>query len=163
MTYYIGIDQSYTSTGLIGLDDNQHIIAQEVISSLKCDGDYFTRAKVVSESVANKINQIDQYTDHQIKVACEGLAFSLRGHTLQNLAGLQFMIVNAIREEGFDVKILTPSTVKKNATGSGKATKQDMFDSLPENVQKMFETIPKSQGREDLTDAFWIANMIRTT
>ena len=73
------------------------------------------------------------------------------------------MIVNAIREEGFDVKILTPSTVKKNATGSGKATKQEMFDSLPEKVQKMFGSIPKSQGREDLTDAFWIANMIRTT
>jgi crossover junction endodeoxyribonuclease RuvC len=161
MTYYIGIDQSYTSTGLVGLDHNGRVITQEVISSLKAEGDYYHRAKIVSESIAAKINTIDQYTDHQIKIACEGLAFSLRGHTLQNLAGLQFMIVNAIRQEGFDVTILTPSTVKKHATGSGKASKQDMFDSLPEKVQEIFGKVSKAQGREDLTDAYWIADKIR--
>lgn len=161
MTCYIGIDQSYTSTGLVGLDHNGRVITQEVISSLKAEGDYYHRAKIVSESIAAKINTIDQYTDHQIKIACEGLAFSLRGHTLQNLAGLQFMIVNAIRQEGFDVTILTPSTVKKHATGSGKASKQDMFDSLPEKVQEIFGKVSKAQGREDLTDAYWIADKIR--
>lgn len=162
MTYYIGIDQSYTSTGLVGIDDNETIITQEVISSLKCDGDYFTRSKIVSESIAAKINTIDQYTDHQIKIAMEGLAFGMRGTTLQTLAGLQYMIVNAIREEGFDPVVFTPSTVKKLATGSGKASKQDMFDNLPDKVKKMFEQIPKSQGRGDLTDAYWIAMKLKS-
>lgn len=163
MTYYIGIDQSYTSTGLVGLDHNGRIITQEIISSLKADGDYFHRARIVSESIAAKINSIDQYTDHQIKIACEGLAFGMRGTTLQTLAGLQYMIVNSIRQGGFDVTILTPSTVKKHATGSGKASKQDMFDSLPKKVQDMFGKVSKAQGREDLTDAYWIADKLMRT
>ena len=157
MTYYLGIDQSYTSTGLVGVNEDGQIITQEIISSLKADGDYFTRAKIVSEQIVYKTRVMDACSDHDLKISCEGLAFGMRGTTLQQLAGLQFMIVNGLREEGFEVNIIAPSSVKKFATGSGKAKKEDMWEALPEKVKKMFENIPKSQGREDLVDAYWIS------
>lgn len=151
--YYLGIDQSYTSSGLVLVDSRGSIINYNVVSTLKVDGDYFSRAKQASEDIASYVESLGV----DLEVGIEGLAFSLRGHTLQNLAGLQFMIINAIRESGKNVTVFTPSTVKKFATGSGKAKKDDMWDCLPDKVKKMFEGIPKSHGREDLCDAYWIS------
>lgn len=159
--YYIGIDQSYTSTGLVMIDGKDNIITHEVFSTLKAEGDYFYRAAVLADSVSYKITSIYEYTDKQIYIALEGLAFSMRGMTLQNLSGLQFMLVNGIRAAGFDTRIYTPSTVKKIATGSGKADKSAMYEALPDNAKKMFGSIPKAHGREDLTDAFWIAKKLQ--
>lgn len=160
MTYYIGIDQSFSSTGFVVLDRNCLLITHEVFTSLKLDGDYFKRSKIVAESVANKIHSLDGYYDGDLQIALEGLAFGMRGHTLQNLAGLQFMIVNAIRDLNFDVSIYTPSNVKKTATGKGRADKNEMFEYLPNNIKKIFSRITKSNGREDLTDAYWIARLL---
>lgn len=153
MTYYLGIDQSYTSSGLVLVDYKGIVINHNVVSTLKSGGDYFYRAKQASEDIRSYVESLNV----DLIVGIEGLAFSLRGHTLQNLAGLQFMIINAVRDSGYSIGVFTPSTVKKFATGSGKAKKEDMWEALPDKTKKMFEKIPKSQGREDLTDAYWIA------
>lgn len=161
MTYYIGIDQSYRSSGIIITNDQSEIVKQEIVSTLKDYGSYFRRAKIASESIASIVNTLDEYTDEDIHIGIEGLAHGIRSHTLQNLAGLQFMIVNAIEDMGFKVAVYTPSTLKKFATGSGKGSKEDMFTALPGKVQKMFESIPKSHGREDLVDAYWISRKVK--
>ena len=157
MTYYLGIDQSYTSTGLVLIDPRGHIVNHTVVGTLKSEGDYFDRARMIAEMVASNYETQREFISDDIEVALEGLAFSIRGHTLINLAGLQFMIVNALKNLDCSPLIHTPSTVKKFATGSGKAKKDDMWEALPEKVKKMFENIPKSQGREDLVDAYWIS------
>lgn len=159
--YYMGIDQSYTSTGMVLIDPRGNMVNHTVVSSLKADGDYFNRAKIVAEMVSNQVEVNREFITDDLTVALEGLAFGMRGTTLQQLAGLQFMIVNGLRDIEIEPIILTPSTVKKFATGSGKASKQDMFDGLPDKVKKIFEGIPKAHGREDLTDAYWIACKVR--
>lgn len=155
--YYVGIDQSYRNSGIVILDQNAHLISFEVVQTHQCDGDYFTRARIVSDSARCFIESIYEYSDVEFEVGLEGLAFGMRGHTLQNLAGLQWLIVDRLREAGFNPVVHTPSTVKKFATGSGKAKKEDMWEALPENVKKMFESVTKAHGREDLADAYWIA------
>lgn len=155
---YTGIDQSYRNSGIVIVDDKGSVVKFEVVQTLKEDGDYFTRAKIASESIVNTVKTVSEYSEGVIEdVGLEGLAFSLKGMTLQNLAGLQWMIVNGLRDEGFHTPVFTPSTVKKFATGSGKAKKGDMWEALPEKVKKRFEQVSKSNGREDLADAYWIA------
>lgn len=167
MTYYIGIDQSYRSTGVVALDANGNLITHDVIGTLKSDGDYFSRASMAAEMIASKVISIASGDSHthligapDVVVGLEGLAFGMRGHTLQNLAGLQFMIVNALRVHGLDVTIQTPSRVKKFATGKGRCGKEEMFEALPENIKGMFSKVTKTNGREDLTDAYHIAKLL---
>lgn len=156
--YYVGIDQSYRNSGIVVLDNEDNVVKFEVVQTLKDDGDYFTRSKNAAESIANVIRTIDEYSDAEsFAIGIEVLAFGMRGSTLQTLAGLQYMIVNALREDVHDPQLYTPSAIKKIATGSGKASKEDMFNALPERVQKMFSVVTKAQGREDLADAYWIA------
>lgn len=158
MTYYVGIDQSYRNTGIVILNGKGDIIKHEVVQTLKDDGDYFDRSKMIAESVASSIKSTFDHSDEiWINIGIEGLAFGMRGTTLQQLAGLQFMIVNELRSQGFKPEVYTPSTVKKIATGSGKATKDDMWKSLPDTVKRKFEQVTKANGREDLCDAYWIA------
>ena len=159
--YYMGIDQSYTSTGMVLIDPRGNMVNHNVVSSLKADGDYFNRAKIVAEMITSQAQTNIEFISDEIEIALEGLAFGMRGHTLQNLAGLQFMIVNNLREIGVNPHVHTPSTVKKFATGSGKAKKDDMWNSLPENIKKVFGSISKAHGREDLCDAYWIAMKTR--
>lgn len=159
MTLYIGIDQSYRSSGIVAVDDTGAMRANAIIRTDTSNGDYFKRAGMASEAIAERIAPL---TLHGAEIGLEGLAFGMRGHTLQNLAGLQFMIVNALRRRGNDVNIYTPSRVKKFATGNGRAKKDDMFDALPDDIKAIFKKVSKANGREDLTDAYFIAQLLRT-
>ena len=170
MTTFIGIDQSYRSSGVVILERDGTLRNHEIVSTFTSDGDYFARAKSVSEDISllclraatgNSHNHV--LPPYDVYIGIEGLAFGMRGHTLQNLAGLRFMIINALRDRGMNATILTPSKVKKFATGFGRASKPDMFNALPPHIQTMFSSVSKANGREDLTDAYFIAELMRTT
>lgn len=155
---YIGIDQSYTSTGFVVLDDNKNIIDCQIFSTPKID-DIFKRSWELSESI---ITEIKKYPD--CKLAIEGLAFSMRGNATRDLAGLQFTIINKIKFVlGMDITIVAPPTLKKSATGSGKASKEEMIDALPSDVLSLFikeKNWKKSRGLTDVTDAYFLANYL---
>ena len=54
-----------------------------------------------------------------------------------------------------------PTSVKKSATGSGKAKKPDMWKALPDKIQQKFESRYKtiSSGKYDIADAYHIGNL----
>lgn len=150
----IGIDQSFTKCAYVVLDD-ERMVSFGVIVTYKSD-DIFKRAWNVTQELMKVC------LDWSVELASiEGLAFGMRGNATRDLAGLQFAIVCALRFiNGIEtVNIWSPTTVKKYATGSGKADKQMMIDSLPDAVRKSFEIAgfkPK-KGLDDLADAYWIA------
>lgn len=152
---YIGIDQSYTSTGVVVLNDAKQIVFSTIISSSQQD-DIFKRAWQVSEEI---INIIKQYQPNVLSI--EGLAFSMTGNATRDLAGLQFSIVTKIKfilQQ--EISIIAPPTLKKFATGSGKAKKEDMIAALPQNVYDYFtkeKKIKKTKGLTDVTDAYFLA------
>lgn len=152
---YIGIDQSYTSTGLVILDDKKNIIDCKTLSTPKTD-DTFKRAWDMSEMI---IHEIKKYPECML--AIEGLAFSMRGNATRDLAGLQFSIVNKIK---FilkkEISVIAPPTLKKSATGSGKASKEEMISALPKDVYELFtgeKNWKKSRGLTDVADAYFLA------
>ena len=152
---YIGIDQSYTSTGIVVLDDDKNVIACLTLSTPKTD-DIFTRSWDMSEMI---ISEIRKYP--QCKLAIEGLAFSMRGNATRDVAGLQFSIINKIKfilEK--EIAIVAPPSLKKSATGNGRASKEEMIDQLPNEVFELFTIVhnwKKSRGLTDVTDAYFLA------
>lgn len=155
---HIGIDQSYTSTGFVVVKD-EDIIAFDTIHTKPGDGDIFNRA----HTVASKLHEWC-YSYEECCIAMEGLAFGIRGSATRDLAGLQFVIMDYLRFQlNKEVLIVSPTSLKKFATGGGgsskqKVTKAMMVGSLGEDTRTLFKTKYKtSNGLYDITDAYFLA------
>lgn len=147
----LAIDQSFTCTGLAVLEEGE-LIHTAVFNTSKEDN-IVDRAHQVATYVCCMIQK------HNIdRVAIEGLAFGMRGNATRDLAGLQFVVIAYIKhKEGLQVNIISPKTVKKVATGSGKATKLEMFEALPKKIKEHIgERYLKTKGRYDVTDSYYI-------
>jgi Holliday junction resolvasome RuvABC endonuclease subunit len=157
--YYLGIDQSFTSCGVVVLNEKQKVIEATTIKTSKDDNDIFDRAWFIAESISS--NFINKYAPEI--VGLEGLAFSKFGDATRDLAGLQFTLVNYIRHmhtyDSDNLLIVSPNELKKFATTKGNAKKEQMVDSLPKNVLESFQkqNYKKTTGLYDVTDAYWIA------
>ncbi|MGZ8924649.1 MAG: crossover junction endodeoxyribonuclease RuvC [Nitrososphaeraceae archaeon] len=147
------MDQSFTSTGVVILNEKEEIIKTCVISSPKTV-DFFDRASIISQSI-NQI--IINYKPSFITL--EGLAFGGIGNATRQLSGLQYTIVLNIRQLKLDCTIVPPTNLKKFATGKGSAKKDDMYDILPDyfKIYLKEKGIKKSSGLGDIVDAYWLA------
>ena len=154
MKVFMGIDQSFTSTGIVILNNNSEILHVTIISSEK-NVDFFERAYIISQEI-NKLIIEHNVTD----ITLEGLAFGGVGNATRQLSGLQYTIVIGIRKTlSKEIGIIPPTTLKKFATGKGAASKVDMYNSTPEEVKTYFSTqnIKKTKGLYDCVDAYWLA------
>ncbi len=152
----LGVDQSYNSSGIVILNGDSNIIHCECFKSNK-EFNRFGQAHEVAMHVAGLL---DKYQPDV--VALEGLAFGMRGNVTRDLGGLQFVIIAHLQEvKKQPVDIIAPLTVKKFATGSGRAKKNEMIESLPKQVHDKFTAlgVKKTTGLADLADAYWIAKL----
>jgi Holliday junction resolvasome RuvABC endonuclease subunit len=151
----MGLDQSFTSTGWYIEDTEQGLFKYGIITSNKANNNYL-RSMTVAEEVCNLVHKY-KVTD----ITLEGLPFMSKSNITRDLAGLQFVIISYLLQIGFtvglDITIIPPSQLKKFATGSGKATKQEMFEALPAEICNSVGKTPKTQGRYDITDAYWLS------
>jgi hypothetical protein len=165
-----GIDFSYTSTGIFTGNIETGMVSYKIISTAKDENnplDQFTRAIDVAR---NCITQINSFKEHHgflvdmenVYVYIEGLAFGNSiGNSSRDLAGLQYTIVASLLQYGIlpeNIKIIAPTSLKKFATGNGKADKKMMFDAIPDKQlqQKIADKYKITKGRYDITDAHWL-------
>ena len=149
----LGIDQSLTSTGWCLLEDKE-VVEYGLISSDK-NKPNFERAIDVADSLFSLYQELK----YPSKVVIEGLPFMSRSNVTRDLAGLQFLVYDRLFEHLYskDIVVVPPTSLKKFATDTGKASKEDMFEALPEIVKAKFKSTLKSKGRYDITDAYWLA------
>lgn len=151
----LGIDQSYSSCGVVLLDNGKITDLDKIVGNKQWD--CYDRAM----DVARQIKWFCTANQPIDLVGIEGLAFNKRGNQTRDLAGLLFTIMIELRANGHrdSSVIVPPKTVKKFATGKGNATKEQMYEALPKDVKDLFEEkgYKKTTGRSDLTDAYWIA------
>lgn len=156
MTKILGIDQSYTSSGLCVIAGNGDLID---FCRYKTDPTQDTYARALSLAL-RVCEYITLHSPDEVKL--EGLAFGIRGNATRDLAGLLFTVINVVKlkHPGVNCKVVAPTQVKKRATGTGKAKKEDMIAALPVVVRAKFEDsgVKKTTGLGDLADSYWIAN-----
>ena len=168
MGIFIGLDQSYTSTGYCVLSNKLYLpnpmIDFGICKTTAADGDIYDRSIKVTNIIINLCKQYPTAT-----VAIEGLSFGQRGAATRDLAGLQHVIITSLRTQlGINnIIIVAPKSIKKFATGSGgntkiKTTKNDMVNALPAFIRERFleKGFKKSTGLFDLTDAYWISKYV---
>lgn len=158
MAKVLGIDQSYNNSGYcLADDDTKAVLAFGTIRSDKTDNTY-ERALNVALAISRLVE-----SHNPSSVNIEGLAFGIRGDATRDLAGLLFTIVNVLKLKHplLPVREYAPTSLKKRATGSGKAQKTDMINALPEHIRNEFVKagFKKTTGLADVTDAYWLSQM----
>lgn len=153
---FLGIDQSFTSSGICVVNEQGSIVFHETINTTDADGDIFDRALKIAQHIIALLMRFQP-----MRVGLEGLAFSKFGNATRDLAGLQFVLVTSIREHrkrySNDLVIVSPNLLKKFATKSGSADKDKMYEAVPEDVKTVFSGYKKTKGRSDVVDAYWLA------
>ena len=152
----LGIDQSLTHTGLCIIDkDKKNINAFGIKTNNKKLNQY--------ERIAYIANEIEKVIlDYKIeKINIEGLAFGVKGMTLQILAGLQYTILFIANRLNIEYEIIPPKTLKKKATGKGNATKKEMSEIIDIliliRLSELSEYKINSKLMEDIVDAYHLA------
>lgn len=110
--------------------------------------------------ISNKLGEL-VYNKRPDVITIEGLPFMSRSNVTRDLAGLQYLIVDRMVDLGYKLDenlfIIPPTQLKKFATGSGKAGKDDMVDAIPSPLKATIKRIPVKDGRRDIADAYWLA------
>lgn len=93
------------------------------------------------------------------KVVIEGVAYNANGNTA-DLSGLNFMVRGALILNGLEfdaVKIVSPNTNKKNATGNGLAKKEQMIEKWAEREKVDVSELGWNCKLDDIADAYFLA------
>ena len=156
MRLSIGIDQSYRTTGLVVLGEHGEHIHHQLIETDEPTKD-FIRKVGIAHKIALDISDQVRYFMPQV-VVIEGLSFGSVSSSTRDLASLQAFIIHTLKAGGYQVELVPPTTLKKFATGIGRFKgKEPMFEALPEEIQAIYQQYPKTKGRYDLTDAYWLS------
>lgn len=131
-----GIDQSLTKTGVVIFDnDSQVMIHHEIIEPKLNKVEALDSFKRVAE-IASRIEFLcDLYSVSSERI--EGLSYASVGQATRTLAGLHYVIVDR------EVAVIAPTALKTAATGSGRADKQMMLDTICEDDRVKFEKLVK--------------------
>lgn len=147
---YVGIDPS-TKTGLAILDKSGNIInVEEITSKQKKDPHRFV-------DIAMQI--IDQLEPTDI-VTIEGFSYGSKGKGVSTQYGLGWIIRYFLFERGYDYFEVSPTAVKKFATGKGNTKKDEMvlpiyrhwgFEHSSDNVRDAFVLAKMAQGLKGIS------------
>ena len=141
----VGIDPSLTATGVA--DSNGALFT---ITSKPDDGTVADRARRIATITAHL--RPHRLTDAHL-VVIEGPAFSRQGQAGVHLrAGLWWRIVGLLHAAGVPVAEVSPSALKKYATGKGNADKSDMRMAL-------YKRAGLDVSSDDEVDAWWLRQM----
>ena len=119
----VGIDLSYTSTGLVLLNQVGELYSTEAI---KTTPDHFPvhedRIRHIVGYVLRKMQPISKY----IKLVCvEGYAYSAK-YNRETSGELGGMMKCALREAQINYLVIPPTVLKKYATGKGNCDKDEV-------------------------------------
>lgn len=148
---YIGIDASYSSTGLVILDRDAQMLKQKTYKFNLKDVDTEGRLALVKINLIDPL--INMHNNFDIKVCIEGPSYSSKGRYILQMGALNFFIRYFLRESGIDYKVLTPGELKKFVTGKGNA-KKDLI------MLKVYKKWGVEFACNDLADAYGLARYI---
>lgn len=143
---FVGLDLS-TRTGLVILDESGNVLTEKEITSK------------IKEDPQRMIDLTEQVLSHLEKddvIAIEGFSYGSRGKGIAFQFGYGYSVQIALYTNDFNYLIVTPSQVKKYATGKGNASKDNMI--LP-----IYKKWGYEHESDNVRDAFVLAQIARAT
>lgn len=127
--FYVGIDQSYSGTGLVIAETNAlGGIAKTKAYEFKAGTSKMQFPKRMTILVSQMDEALSEIDRDRATVIMEGAAYAAEFNTFM-LGQLAGVILYYLDNAGFkDVHLIQPTTLKKFFSGSGRATKADMAE-----------------------------------
>jgi crossover junction endodeoxyribonuclease RuvC len=141
---FVGLDLSLSSSGLVVLTEDCNILSQKLISSPTKESIEYRISYIASQI----FSEIKQYEPHIICI--EGLSFGSHGQSVLDLAGLNLFVRTCLYNESKKFYVISPTTLKKYVTGTGKAKKELMLLKVYKKFGVEFES-------SDLCDAYTLS------
>lgn len=155
----LGIDFSLTSCGYIVAEGNE-VIAHGTINTRKQYSCLYLDTVIRAQTLAAQLCDVYKSYDYQPTIHIESLSMGSSGSATRTLPlALGIVLQGLYLSPNNPFVFVPPTTLKKFATGKGNATKDMMVDAVLEHNAEFYDylmTIPKSKGRYDLTDAYWL-------
>src|SRR5690606_22603174 len=143
---FVGLDLS-TKTGLVIIDESGNVLTEkEITSEIKEDPQ---RMIDLTEKVLSHLEKDDV-------IAIEGFSYGSRGKGIAFQFGYGYSVKIALYTNYFNYLIVTPSQVKKFATGKGNTSKDNMI--LP-----IYKKWGYEHESDNVRDAFVLAQIARAT
>ena len=143
---FVGLDLS-TKTGLVIIDESGNVLTEtEITSEIKND----------PERMIDLTEQVLSHLEKDDVIAIEGFSYGSRGKGIAFQFGYGYSVQIALYTNDFNYLIVTPSQVKKFATGKGNASKDNMI--LP-----IYKKWGYEHASDNVRDAFVLAQIARAT
>ncbi len=142
---YVGIDPS-TSTGLVVLSEAGFVVMQtEIKTKSKSDPERFIE-------ISEKLYRILDGWDDDIYI--EGFSYGSKGKGVSTQYGIGWTIRSDIKRKGHSYTEISPSALKKFATGKGNTKKENMI--LP-----IYQKWGFQHDSDNIRDAYVLAQIGR--
>ena len=151
----LGVDLSYTGTGLAGWRDTP-TGPRLTVASLSTSADW-PRPRRQAAIVAAAYQRLSALAENNL-VIVENRIESLRvpGSSLLDLAGLLDVLLYGLYRRRVPYTLVSNSTLKVYATGSGRASKLDVVRAW--DRRRDADTLPEADD-DNQADALWLACM----
>lgn len=165
MLVSIGIDQSFSSTAVVIVDVERDVLVSYTVFTTKKERDdrldKIIRARHIADEMVGFIYEVCTNNKAVIQnIIIEGVGFAARGDATRDLAGLQFILIDALMSSfNLEPIVVAPTSLKKFACGKGNGSKQDVIDATPECYRTQFLTKYKKSSLDDFCDAYWLSKM----
>lgn len=149
---FVGLDLSLTGTGLsvVRLDGSEEWFSSACVRSTGSRGDTLTdRHQRLTGLVSKILGWVEEFSPN-VSVLVEAPAFAKSNSGTWDRAGLWWRVVAALHAGGVELAEMSPTKLKKFATGRGNATKPDMRMAL-------FQRVGADVRDDNEVDAIWLA------
>ena len=143
---FVGLDLS-TKTGLVIIDKSGNVLTEKEITS---------KVKQDPQRMIDLTEQVLSHLEKDDVIAIEGFSYGSRGKGIAFQFGYGYSVQIALYTNDFNYLIVTPSQVKKFATGKGNASKDNMI--LP-----IYKKWGYEHESDNVRDAFVLAQIARAT
>lgn len=143
---YVGIDHSFTGTGVVLLDKGGEILEQKLIKS--------NPKQTIEERLIDLKEQLSfiPVIVNLKRVCIEGPSYGSNGQFILQMGALHFIIRILLFENNVDYEIITPGALKKFVTGKGNAKKELM-------LLKVYKKWGVEFSDNNMSDAYGLARM----
>lgn len=149
--YFIGIDPSYSSTGLVVLDNEPQNIDPLVAKTIKAGNPRDSFINRIESLLSQLSESLSKYKNYESLTVMEGAAFASEFGAFK-LGKLSGVLEYWLATHGYPYYLVAPMYAKKVASGKGNATKVQVIN----GVRSRWGYINKSN---DINDAYTMARI----
>jgi crossover junction endodeoxyribonuclease RuvC len=147
---YVGIDASFSGTGVIIINNEFKIIEQRLIGTKKKDDIYDIEHRMLY--IVKALECLLKYKDDIKLVLIEGLSYGSTGDGAAQLAALNYFIRIFLLQNNIPYSDVSPNKLKQFASGKGQSKKNMMLKEVYKRWGEDFED-------DNICDAYCLARL----